>query len=204
MDDFGKNVFINCPFDNDYRQMLLAIIFTTKYLSFTPRLALERADSAESRIAKIVKLIDESKFGIHDLSRMVSKEIDEHYRMNMPFELGIDYGAKALKGGQWQEKQILILEKEQYRYQKALSDLSGSDIKSHNDNQARIIPVVRDWFVATAGIRTKSGNSIWSKFNEFNAYLYDQAIEKDGHESIDSLEVVEVIYHMDDWFALQT
>ena len=35
-------------------------------------------------------------------------------------------------------------------------------------------------------------------------YLYDQAIENDGHESIDSLEVVEVIYHMDDWFALQT
>lgn len=184
--------------------MLLAIIFTTKFLNFTPRLALERADSAESRIAKIVNLIDESKFGIHDLSRMVSKERDEHYRMNMPFELGIDYGAKVLKGGQWQGKQILILEKEQYRYQKALSDLSGSDIKSHNDDPSRIITVVRDWFVATAGIRIKSGNAIWSKFNEFNAYLYDQAIENDGHESIDSLEVVEVIYHMDDWFALQT
>ena len=204
MDDFEKNVFINCPFDKDYRQMLLAIIFTTKYLSFTPRLALERADSAESRIAKIVSLIDESKFGIHDLSRMVSKERDEHYRMNMPFELGIDYGAKVLKGGQWRKKQILILEKEQYRYQKALSDLSGSDIKSHNDNPSKIITVVRDWFVATAGIRTKSGNFIWSKFNEFNAYLYDQAIEKDGHESIDSLEVVEIIYHMNDWFDLQT
>ncbi len=204
MDDFEKNVFINCPFDKDYRQMLLAIIFTTKFLNFTPRLALERADSAESRIAKIVSLINESKFGIHDLSRMVLKERDEHYRMNMPFELGIDYGAKVLKGGQWQEKQILILEKEQYRYQKALSDLSGSDIKSHNDDPSKIITVVRDWFVATAGIRIKSGNAIWSKFNEFNAYLYDQAIENDGHESIDSLEVVEVIYHMDDWFALQT
>jgi hypothetical protein len=101
MDNFEKNVFVNCPFDDDYRQLLLSIIFTIKYLGYIPRLSLERADSAESRIDKIVGLIEESKFGIHDLSRMISSGENEHFRMNMPFELGIDYGSKALNGGKW-------------------------------------------------------------------------------------------------------
>lgn len=199
MDNFEKNVFVNCPFDDDYRQLLLSIIFTIKYLGYIPRLSLERADSAESRIDKIVGLINESKFGIHDLSRMISSGKNEHFRMNMPFELGIDYGSKALKGGKWENKQLLVLEKERYRYQKALSDLSGSDIKNHDDEPSKIVKVVRDWFVATEGIRTASGNKIWTLFNEFNAYLYDQAVEIDCHDSVDELQVIEVIRYMDDW-----
>lgn len=201
MDNFNKNVFVNCPFDDDYRQLLLSIIFTIKYLGYIPRLSLERADSAESRIVKIVGLINESKFGIHDLSRIISSDKDEHFRMNMPFELGIDYGAKVFKDGKWANKQLLVLEKERYRYQKALSDLSGSDIKNHDDEPVKLVKVVRDWFVATENIRTDSGNVIWSKFNKFNAYLYDQAVEIDGHNNVDELQIIEVIRHMDDWIS---
>ena len=92
--DFEKNIFVNCPFDDDYRQLLVGIVFTIMYFGYKPRLSLERADSAESRVDKILGLIKESKFGIHDLSRIVSTDKDEHYRMNMPFELGIDYGCQ--------------------------------------------------------------------------------------------------------------
>ncbi len=42
IDDFDKSVFINCPFDNDYRQMLLSILFTVKYLGFVPKISLEK------------------------------------------------------------------------------------------------------------------------------------------------------------------
>lgn len=204
MENFERNVFVNCPFDDDYRSLLISIIFTLKYLKYIPRLSLERADSAESRIQKIVGLINESKFGIHDLSRIVSSGSDEHFRMNMPFELGIDYGAKVLKGGIWSSKQLLILEKERYRYQKALSDLSGSDIKNHDDDPEKVIKAVRDWFVTNEAIRAHSGNKIWSQFNEFNAYLYDEAVEKDEHQSVDELEVIEVIRHIDDWLQLKS
>ncbi|KAA0438635.1 MAG: hypothetical protein FXV80_06220, partial [Candidatus Thioglobus sp.] len=137
--NFDKNVFINCPLDNDYRQLMIATIFTVKYFKYIPRIALESADSSETRIDKILGLIEQSKFGIHDLSRMISSKKNEHYRMNMPFELGVDYGCKKLKGGIWNSKKILILDKEQYRFRKALSDLSGSDIKSHNDEVNKVI-----------------------------------------------------------------
>lgn len=199
--EFEKNVFVNCPFDDDFRQLLLGIIFTIIYFGYKPRLSLERADSAESRIQKILELIEESKFGIHDLSRIVSSDKDEHYRMNMPFELGIDYGCQKLKGGKWSQKKILILEKERYRFQKAISDLSGSDIKNHDDEVDKAIIAVRDWFVTEELKRGDSGRRVWDGFNDFQAYLYDEVVEKDGHASTDDVQISEIIFHMENWFA---
>ena len=199
--DFEKNVFINCPFDDDFRQLLLGIVFTIAYFGYKPRLALENADSSDSRIQKILSLIEESKFGIHDLSRIISSDKDEHYRMNMPFELGIDYGCKKLKGGKWVTKKILILEKERFRFHKAISDLSGSDIKNHDDEVDKIIIAVRDWIVTEELRRGDSGGRVWDNFNDFQAYLYDEVVEKDGHTSIDDVQIPEVIHHMENWFS---
>ena len=191
MDGFESNVFVNCPFDDDYRQLLLSVIFTVKHLGFNPRLSLERADSAESRIEKIVGLINQSKYGIHDLSRIVSEGENEHYR------------CQKLKEGIWSQKQILILEKERYRYQKALSDLSGSDIKNHDDEAPKIIRAVRDWFVTTESMRADSGKKIWNLYNDFQAYLYDELVESDGHESVDDVQITEIMHHMSAWFSAQ-
>jgi len=202
--EFEKNVFVNCPFDEDYRQLLLGVVFTIIYFGYKPRLALERADSAETRIQKILGLIEESKFGIHDLSRIVSSDKGEHYRMNMPFELGIDYGCQKFKGDKWMQKKILILEKERYRFQKALSDLSGSDIKNHDDQVDKAILAVRNWFVTEELKRGDSGNKVWDSFNEFEAYLYDEVVEKDGHTSTADVQVSEIIHHMENWFAAKT
>ncbi len=198
--DFEKNVFVNCPFDEDFRQILLGIVFTIIYFGYRPRLALERADSAQSRIEKILGLIEDSKFGIHDLSRIEATKEREYYRMNMPFELGIDYGCQKLKEGKWREKKILIMEKERYRFQKAISDLSGSDIKHHNNQVDKAIFAVRDWFVTEELHRGHSGNKVWDNFNDFQAYLYDQVVEKDGHSSIDDVQIPEIIHHMKVWF----
>jgi len=200
---FDKNVFINCPFDDDYRQLLLGVVFTVIHFGYKPRLSLERADSAENRIDKIVDLIKESKFGIHDLSRLVSEGAGEVYRMNMPFELGIDFGCKKLKGGKWSGKKILILEKERYRFQQAISDLSGCDIKSHADEVDKVILAVRDWFITEELGRGDSGAKVWDMFNDFQAYLYDEVVEKDGHNSVDEVQVSEVIHHMSTWFENQ-
>ena len=90
MKEFEKSVFINCPFDEGYLSLLRPLVFTILYLDFHPRLALERSDSEETRIRKIVNLIQASKFGIHDLSRCRSSKRGEFFRLTMPLELGID------------------------------------------------------------------------------------------------------------------
>lgn len=119
--------------------------------------------------------------------------------MNMPFELGIDYGCRKFKGTKWKEKKILILEKERYRFHKALSDLSGCDIKDHNDEVDRTICSVRDWFMTEELGRGDSGTMIWERFNDFQAYLYNEVVEKDGHASPDDVQVSEIMHHMNEW-----
>ncbi len=53
---FEKNIFINCPFDNNYKPILKALVFGITYLGYIPKLS-ETIDSAETRIAGIQNLI---------------------------------------------------------------------------------------------------------------------------------------------------
>ncbi|WP_133128633.1 hypothetical protein [Legionella nagasakiensis] len=197
--EYSKNIFINCPFDDDFREIFLGILFTAIYLSYTPRLALESADSGQTRINKIVNLIKESKFGIHDLSRMVSAKSGEFYRMNMPFELGIDYACQNIYREEFPDKKILILDSERHRFHKAISDLSGCDIKKHDNEVSAAINAVRDWLVVEDLGRAASGNKIWLNYNDFQAYLYEEVVVTDGHLSVDDVQIPEVKLHMENW-----
>ena len=132
--DFDKNVFINCPFDSAYDTLLRPLLFTILYFDFNPKIATERSDSGEQRINKICELIESSKYSIHDLSRIKSSKKNEFSRHNMPFELGIDYGSRKFAGKHFDEKKFLVIAKERFDYMKALSDLSGVDIKTHNED----------------------------------------------------------------------
>lgn len=198
---FEKSVFINCPFDEDYIPLLKALLFSVIYLGFTPRIALERFDSAESRIHKIVDLIRESKFGIHDLSRLKAKKKGEYFRLNMPFELGLDIGCKFYGPDSFASKQCLVLEKEKFRYQAALSDLSGSDIKVHQDSAELISKEVRNWLTNVAQIEKPPGPSVvWGSYLDYNAWLFDKLTDQ-GYSSkdIDYLPISEVIRYMSEW-----
>ena len=108
--NYSHNVFINCPFDEAYAPLLEAIAFVVIFAGLVPRLASETNDGAESRIGRIVGLIEDSKYSIHDLSRAQAVSIGEHYRMNMPFELGMDFGCRQFNAAEWGDKRILILE----------------------------------------------------------------------------------------------
>ncbi len=187
---FFKNVFINCPFDSNYVALLRPLLFTILYLGYNPRIASERLDSGEPRIDKITELIQQSKFSIHDLSRIRSLEKDEFYRLNMAFELGIDFGCKLFTEGEaTNSKKFLILEKERFRYQKALSDLSASDIRNHNNEPEDIVHEVRNWFVEEiTSHRPPSGTKIWEDFNEFMADFYERR-EEQGYKARD-LEIM--------------
>jgi hypothetical protein len=47
---FDKNVFINCPFDDEYLPLLRPLLFTILYVGLNPRIALESLDSGRPRI----------------------------------------------------------------------------------------------------------------------------------------------------------
>jgi hypothetical protein len=79
---FENNVFVNCPFDRDYLPLLRPLLFTILSLGLRPRIALETIDSGEPRLDKIVRLIRESRYSVHDLSRLRAERAGEFYRLN--------------------------------------------------------------------------------------------------------------------------
>ena len=201
-DNFSNNVFINCPFDPDYIPLLRPLLFTILYLGYNPRIASESSDSGEVRFQKICQLIEQSRISIHDLSRIRSAKKKEYYRLNMPFELGVDIGCRRYKGGQTNKKKCLVLEKERHRYRKALSDLSGSDIKNHNNEPEEIVRQTRSWFVENENPRADSGTKIWESFNEFMADFY-QKRKKEGYKArdLEMMPIPEYILFIKDWLA---
>ena len=177
-EDYEKNVFINCPFDDKYFELLKTLIFTIVYFGFIPRISIESSDSGLSRFEKIIRLIQESKYAIHDLSRLQAKTINEYYRLNMPFELGIDYGLRRFNS-EFSDRRSIILETKKYEYMKAISDINGFDIKSHDDIPEKLIECLRTWFSETVGLRNlNSSNKIYSDFIDFNTDLYRKKMMK--------------------------
>jgi hypothetical protein len=145
---YERNVFVNCPFDDDYQPILQAILFCLIDCGMSPRLSTERLD-AENRLDKIVDLIAQSQFSIHDLSRVKASRSGEFARLNMPFELGVDYGFRRASA-RFATKRALVIATSQYEHQIALSDLAGFDIASHDDNFERAIKHVRACCARTA------------------------------------------------------
>ncbi len=204
--EFEKNIFINCPFDSEYYSLLRPLLFTVVYLGFNPKIALERSDSGEQRIDKICELIEGSKYSIHDLSRLKSKKKGELYRLNMPFELGIDYGCRRFAPRHLKGKRSLILEKGAFDYKIALSDISGVDIKNHGDKPAKLVQAIRNWFVETVGLRDVAGpTAIWYRFNDFAADFYTRRqSEGFSDEDLDMMPVREYIDFIKAWILSNT
>jgi hypothetical protein len=84
---YNNSVFINCPFDDDYRPLFRALVFAIEACGFAPRCALEVDDSGETRAEKLVRLIRASRYGIHDISR-TELNPEGLPRFNMPYEFG--------------------------------------------------------------------------------------------------------------------
>jgi len=165
---YTDSIFINCPFDEEYAILLKALIFTIYRCGFVPRSALEEDDASDIRIDKIVRLIEKCKYGIHDISRTQLDGKTFLPRFNMPFELGIFWGAKRFGKKLHKEKNALILEKEKYSYQKYFSDLNGVDVKAHNNKTEQIILAVRNWLHTASGRKTiPSAELIRKNFDEF-------------------------------------
>ncbi|HLX62731.1 MAG TPA: hypothetical protein VKX17_15750 [Planctomycetota bacterium] len=142
---YAFHVFVNCPFDDDYRPLFEAIVFAVHDCNHVARCALEIDDASEIRIEKICRIISECQLGIHDISRTETCPDSGLPRFNMPFELGLYLGAKRFGAAKQKSKKCLILDCEKFRYQKFISDIAGQDIHAHKRQIGDVIRIVRNW-----------------------------------------------------------
>jgi len=198
---FEHNVFINCPFDQKFKKFLEPLIFTVIYCDYNPLIS-QTFDSASIRLNNILSLIKDSKFSIHDLSRTQATKVGEISRFNMPFELGIDIGIRNSDNNKYVNKKCLILDSKKYRYQAALSDISGNDIEIYNNKIQELVRIVRNWLSSHQKGSKPGPKLIWEDFNEFKVD-YQDTLTSDGfsEEDIKKLPKSEFITLASEWIS---
>jgi len=166
-----RNVFVNCPFDADYRSLFEALIFTIMASGYTARCALEDDDAGNMRFDKLRRLIQESSWSIHDLSR-TELGANALPRFNMPFELGLAMGAKYFGSTKQRHNKALILTRERHSLPAYLSDLGGNDPTDHGGDAGNVMRVVsRFLHVTPDGSLLPGPQSYTEAFARFKAAL---------------------------------
>lgn len=191
------SIFINCPFDDKYLNLLRPLLFSLIFLGFKPLIASQSADSGELRMKKILELIKKSDHSIHDISRVKAEKPGQPFRLNMPFELGVDWGYKHFIKP---NKQLLVLVSEKYILLRALSDISGSDPAYYENDPQVLVRKVRDWIAGVYPQRKFFGASnVWDQYNFFYSELYKD--ENYSNEDVELMSISEYLNNIEDWVS---
>lgn len=175
---YDVSVFVNCPFDDAYRPLLHAVLFTIHDCGFLARTALEDVGSGETRVDKIVRIVRDSRFSIHDISRVEVTPDHPLPRFNMPFECGLAFGARRFGPGKSAAaRDLLVLAAERTQDRLTLSDLAGQDKAYHANDPHKAVRAVRAFLAAKAklvlppGIIVCGHGAVIERFERFKAEL---------------------------------
>lgn len=171
---YGRSVFVNCPFDADYLSLLHALVFSIHDCGYLARLAIEDTGGAELRVDKITRLIRESRFSIHDISRVHVDAASPLPRFNMPFEAGVAFGACRFdRVSAQRSRDFMLLEAQAYRDQRTLSDLAGQDTRAHENDPQLLIRHVRTFLARKWSEPTpiRGAASIWNRYQRLQHAL---------------------------------
>jgi hypothetical protein len=131
-------------------------------------------NSGEVRVEKVIRIIGESPFAVHDISRVELDPRTSLPRFNMPLELGLFLGARAYGDANNRRKSCVVLDDDQFRYQRFCSDIAGQDIRAHAGKVANAIEIVRNWLSTTPpaqGTVIPSGSVIAGRYKKFRVAL---------------------------------
>lgn len=169
--DRSLNVFVNCPFDNDYKPCFEALIFTVFVSGYLARCALEDSNSGDIRFEKLCRLIEACDKSVHDLSR-VELNPGGLPRFNMPFEFGLFLGAHRFGDKRHKTKTALAMVAAPYKLPIYLSDVAGNDPASRRDDPAEVIRIVRRFLqVRPDGSQLPGAAHIGQAFAQFKTEL---------------------------------
>jgi hypothetical protein len=168
----NSEVFVNCPFDDAYRPLFRALVFTIFACGYRSRCALEVNDSGALRLDKLRELIAACDRGIHDLSRVELSSPSGTPRFNMPFEFGVAVGARAFGGARQRRKRALVLARKREHWHPTVSDLAGIDPEFHHDEPRQLVAAVRRFLKRTPEGRILPGaDALCATYEDFTRDL---------------------------------
>lgn len=90
----------------------------------------------------------------------------------MPLELGVFLGIKKYGGVKHRSKSCIIFDREQFRFQRYISDIAGQDIHSHQGAIDRLIVELAAWLRIQSGdAQIPGGIAINREFELFQKAL---------------------------------
>ncbi len=110
-----------------------------------PRCAPQIDDAGQVRIEKILVIVRGCRVGVHNVSRTELAPAHQLPRYNIPFELGLFGGATRFRNLEKRRKVCLILDRERYRFERFISDISGQDIAARQSELDGTIQALRTW-----------------------------------------------------------
>ena len=94
------------------------------------------------------------------------------------------------------DKRLLILDTEQYRYQKFISDISGNDISAHGGKPEGVVKALRDWF-KRCGRDVPGYRGVIEAADEFEvdfrAFLTGEGLPLDDISALTFTDVIEIM-----------
>jgi hypothetical protein len=173
-----ESVFLNVPYDPAFENLLLAYIAAISAYGFAPRATLE-IPFGQRRLDRILSLILESRYSVHDLSRVqLDQKAPRTPRFNMPFELGL---VIALEKTTHPNHSWIVCETVAHRIKKSLSDLDGTDAYIHGGTIAGVFRELRNAFVGSSRQPTvKEMSQIYRVLRSQFQRVLDRAGAKDA------------------------
>jgi hypothetical protein len=135
----SRDVFLNVPFDSEFEPLFLAFIAGLSGFGVSPRTVLEIPGS-QRRLERIFALLQRCPYSFHDISRVeLDRTPPPTPRFNMPFELGlaVALSVRATSGHHW-----FVFESKNFRQQKSLSDLNGSEVYIHEGEPIGVLRAI--------------------------------------------------------------
>lgn len=182
---YENSVFINCPFDPAHQDLMLSIVFTVAAHGYVPQTARASEGTPEPRFSRILRMISQCKYSIHDLSRSTGEGDDNLARFNMPLELGMSAAFRFEREASKREPHLwLALVPEGFAYQRFISDLAGFDPARHDSSVKSVIREVSAWLKTLDEVLppVPSALKIFENFPAFReqlANLRTEALNKD-------------------------
>ena len=179
MRPYEDSVFINVPFDRKVRS---ASAMPSSSLSMTAGSPVDPLSKSKTAVKREwTRSSTSSSNRNSESTTSPAPGIDRKTRLarfNMPLELGFFLGAKRYGNERDREKRCLILDRSPYRYRSFCSDISGQDIRVHNDQPRDAIRAVRDWLSShRTEVAIPGGKAIFDRYQRFRAQLPQQARE---------------------------
>lgn len=165
-------VFLNYPFDHQFKELELALHFPIIAAGLLPVCAKDLSVPDRPRLDVLVEAIRNSQYSVHEFSRSTGEGVANLARMNMPIEMGMAL-FHALESQRAQHRCAFFVPTA-HDYKQFASDLAGLDPKCHDNNAEYLLAAVYEWLravVPTALFNSVPTVEIVEKYHVFRESL---------------------------------